>query len=187
MARRKKQKKGSRRTLANAENLPTLERMRHGGVLVRNNRAEAQDPLRIDKMLKNAIIDEMQHLYGMQIVTLWTIASRPFLKSMQYEQRSLTRLPDFELINLSRMNAEDQFYKTMSFLKPREHELICRICFKEQGAIEAGREMGLAVNGITAYVRAAFDALGEALARMRDLKRAMEKPPEENTPEPLRD
>jgi hypothetical protein len=79
------------------------------------------------------------------------------------------------MINLSRMSAEDQFYKAMSFLRPREHELICRICFKEQGAIEAGRGMGLAINGITAHVRAAFDALGEALSRMRDARRELER------------
>ena len=94
-------------------------------------------------MLANGVIDETQHLYGMQIVTLWTIASRPFIKAIQYEQRSHTRLPDFAMINLSRMGAEDQFYKTMSLLRHREHELICRICLHEQGAIEAGRALKL--------------------------------------------
>jgi hypothetical protein len=179
MARRKKPKKNDIKVNKNQENLPTAERLRRGGIVVRNHRAEVEDPLRIDRLLKNGVIDEMQHLYGMQIITLWMIASRPFLKSMQYEQRTMVRLPDFDQINLSRMGAEDQFYKTMGFLRPRQHELICRICFREQGAIEAGRQMGLAVNGITSYVREAFDALGNALSRMREVKRALEKPPEE--------
>jgi hypothetical protein len=179
MARRKKAKRNGRRE--HDFNLPTEERLRHGGIVVRNNRARAEDPLRIDKLLANSVIDEMQHLYGMQIITMWMIASRPFLKASQYEQRSLVRMPDFDHVNLTRMGAEDQFYKTLSFMRPRDYELICRICFKEQGAIEAGRGMKLPINSITSYVRAAFDALGEALARMRALKRALEKPPEEVT------
>jgi hypothetical protein len=175
MTRKKKPKKKNPAVLENALNLPTVERLRHGGIVLRSNKAQAVDPLRIDKLLKNAVIDEMQHLYGIQIITLWNIASRPFLKAMQYEPRTLVRLPDFDHINLTRMGADDQFYKTMSFLKPRDHELICRICFKEQGAIEAGRSMGLPINGITSYVRAAFDALGNALSQMRDHKRTLEK------------
>lgn len=175
MTRKKKQKKSGGAFKARDLHLPTQERMNHGSVIIRNNIAYADDPLRIDKLLKNGIIDEMQHLYGMQIITLWNIASRPFLKAAQYEPRHLMRLPDFNHINLSRMGAEDQFYKVMSLLKAREHELICRICFKEQAVIEAGRGMGLPVNSITVYARAAFDALGDALARMRDQKRAMEK------------
>jgi len=175
MARRKKAKKSGKKTGKAFENLPTEERLRHGGILIRSNRAEAEDPLRIDRLLKNDVIDEMQHLYGMQIITLWTIASRPFLKSMRYEHRTGMRLPDFDHINLSRMSAEDQFYKTMGFLKPRAHELVRRICFEEQGAIAAGRAMGLPVNGITSYVREAFDGLGDALAKMRELRRALEK------------
>jgi hypothetical protein len=156
-------------------NLPTEERMRRGDIVVRNSRAHAEHPLRIDKLFAGSIIDEMQHLYGMQIITLWTIASRPFIKAVQYEHKTSSSAPDLEYINLSRMGAEDQFYKTMGYLRPREHELICRICFKEQGAIEAGRAMGLAINGITSYVRDAFDALGDALAKMRELKRGLEK------------
>lgn len=174
-----KKKKAKDKKNKHGINLPTLERLTHGGIIVRNNIAQAEDPLRIDKLFKNAIIDEMQHLYGMQIITLWNIASRPFLKAMQYEPRSLTRLPDFDFINVSRMSAEDQFYKTMRFLKPREHDLIFRICIQEQGAIEAGRALKIPINSITSHVRFAFDALGDALARMRDEKRALEKPAEE--------
>ncbi len=185
MARKKKQKKLTGPAKEKSLNLPTLERMNHGGIIIRSNIARMEDPLRIDKLLRNGIIDEMQHLYGMQIITLWTIASRPFLKAAQYEPRQLMRLPDFAMINLSRMSAEDKFYKVMSFLRPREHELIGRICFKEQGAIEAGRGMNLPVNSITVYVRAAFDALGDALVRMRDLKREMEKSAQEKTAETI--
>jgi len=183
MARQKKHRKKSMAKREREQNLPTQERMDHGGIVIRSNRAQAEDPLRIDKLLKNGIIDEMQHLYGMQIITLWTIASRPFIKISQYEQRSLACLPDFNAINLTRMSAEDQFHKTMGMLRAREHEIIRRICFEEQGAIEAGRAMGLAVNSITVYVRAAFDALGDALARMRDMKRQLETPAEKNAAE----
>jgi hypothetical protein len=183
MARGKKPKKTTARAKERDRNLPTPERMRHGRVVIRSNIAHAEDPLRIDRLLRNGIIDEMQHLYGMQIITLWTISSRPFLKASQYEPRHLMRLPDFAAVNLSRMTAEDQFYKAMSFLRPRARELICRICFMEQGAIEAGRGMGLPVNSVTVYVREAFDALGDALAKMRELKRAIEKPEEEKISE----
>ena len=175
MARKSKAKKKSAATVEKLLNLPTAERVRHGGIVVRGNIAHAEDPLRIDKLLKNGIIDEMQHLYGMQITTLWTIANRPFLKAAQYEPRHLMRLPDIAMINISRMSAEDKFHKAMGFLRPRDHELVCRICFKEEAAIAAGRAMGLAVNSITTYVRAAFDALGDALARMRDHNRDIER------------
>jgi hypothetical protein len=43
--------------------------------------------------------------------------------------------------------------------------------------------MGLPVNSITVYVREAFDALGDALARMRDLRKELEKPEQEKTME----
>jgi len=180
MARKKKQQKKPKVAVEYALNFPTQERMRRGGIIIRGNRAEEEDPLRIDKLFKNGIIDEMQHLYGMQIITLWTIANRPFIKAVQYEHRSLSRMPDFDMINISRMSAEDQFHKAMGFLSGRDYELIGRICFKEEGAIEAGSGMDLPVNGITSYVRAAFDALGNALAQMRDFRRALEKPMEEN-------
>jgi hypothetical protein len=178
MARKKK----NRKSLTLAErypNLPTQQRMAHGGIRIRNNIAQVDEPLRIDKMLKNQVIDEMQHLYGMQIITLWTIANRPFLRAMKYEQRT-NKTANFEFINLSRMGAEDQFHKTLGFMRERDRELIAKICFEELGAIEAGRQLGLPVNSITVYVRAAFDALGNALARMRDFKKELEAPPTED-------
>jgi len=177
MARKKKK---SKLNLAERyPNLPTKERMSRADITVRNNIGHVDEPLRIDKLLKNAVIDEMQHLYGMQIITLWTIATRPFIQAMKYEQRTNARIPSFEFINISRMSAEDQFHKTMGYLRTRDRELIAKICFEEKGAIEAGRELKLPVNSITVYLRSAFDALGNALGRMRDMKKAMEKPKEE--------
>jgi hypothetical protein len=41
------------------------------------------------------------------------------------------RLPDFMMINLTSMSAEDQFHKVIGFLRPRAHELVKRICFEE--------------------------------------------------------
>lgn len=160
-------------------NLPTPERVGHGGISIRSNIALDSDPLRIDKLLKNGIIDEMHHLYGMQIITYWHIANRPFIRTASYEQRIGKTLGNFEFINITRMSAEDKFHKTMAFLTERERGLITRICFDELPAIEAGRSLGLPVNSITVYVRDAFDALGNALGRMRDFRKAMEKEREE--------
>ena len=156
-------------------NYPTCERMQHNHVSIRNNIGLVDDPLRIDKMLKNGIIDEMQHLYGLQIITYWHIANRPFIRTASYEQRIGKGHGSFEFINISRMSAEDKFYKTMAFLSERNRALISKICFDELPAIEAGRSMGLPVNSITVYVRAAFDALGDALSAMRDFKKQQEK------------
>jgi hypothetical protein len=174
----KKNRKKKDITAVYYPNLPTRERFAHGRITIRNNIAQVSEPLRIDKLLSNGIIDEMQHLYGMQIITLWTIASRAFIKANNYENKSGSHIPDFEHINLSRMNAEDQFYKTIGFLKKRDHDLIYKICFEEMAAIKAGRQLGLPVNSITVYVRDAFDALGEALAKMRELKKEIEAVPQ---------
>jgi hypothetical protein len=162
-------------------NLPTQERLRRGDVKVRSGGALAEDPLRIDKLLANNIIDEMQHFYGLQIITLWTITHRPQLRSTRYDP-SMVRGQRLDLTHmaLGRMSAEDQFYKTMSSLRKRPHDLIVKICFEEKGAIEAGRALGLPVNSITAYVRDAFDALGNALSEMRRQKKAVEEVKKEN-------
>jgi|GEM_PF-957058 len=158
-------------------NLPTKERMRIGDVQIKNNIAQIYDPLRIDKMLKNDIIDETQHLHGMQIITLWTIANRPFLKASQYQPRidGSNCRPNFEFINISRMDAEDKFHKIMSFMSERNRLLIGKICFEEMPAIAAGKSLGLPINSITVYVRDAFDALGNALGKMRNFKKELEK------------
>lgn len=149
-------------------NLPTLERMGQGEVRIRKGVVQVEDPLRIDKLLANGIIDEMQHLYGLQIITLWTIASRPMLRATRYDPSAVRGLmPDFTYMAVGRISAEDQFYKTMSRLRQRPHDLIVKICFEEKAAIAAGRELKLPVNSITVYVREAFDALGDALVAMR--------------------
>jgi len=163
-------------------NLPTPERRAKGSISVHNNIARADEPLRIDKLYRSGVIDEMQHLYGVQIITLWTTASRPLLKTMRYERIGSSLMPG-DFINISRMSAEDQLRKTLGFLCKRDYTLIGKICFEEQGAIEAGRSLKLPVNSITHYVCGAFDKLGEALARMRDFKKKLEEPepaPEDN-------
>lgn len=149
-------------------NLPTSERLGRGDIKVRRGCVKVEDPLRIDKLLANGIIDEMQHLYGMQIITLWNITCSPMLRSTRYDP-SLIRgyRPDMTQLAIGRMSAEDQFYKTMSLLRKRPHDLIVKICFEEKAAIAAGKELGLPVNSITVYLREAFDALGDALAEMR--------------------
>jgi len=177
------------------------------------------DPLRIDKMLTAKIIDENQHLSGLQIITLWTIANRPLCGAMSYgEQRSGFK---HELGQINRMTAEDQFYRTMMYLatpqldvlvdmrkalnRPyltrketarlvrqmeeiesfqkvahaRSHDLICLICFKEMGVIEAARKLGIAINDASDCVKNAFDLLGEALMKMRKHKKTLE---EQNEP-----
>lgn len=156
-------------------NLPTQERFKQGDITIRNSVALAEDPLRIDKLFANGIIDEMQHLYGLQIITLWTITTRPLLRSTRYDPSMVRgyRLDHSHLL-ISRMSAEDQFYKTMSLLAKRPHDLIAKICFEEKAAIAAGREMGLPVNSITVYVRDAFDALGNALSEMRRYRKQLE-------------
>lgn len=158
------------------QNLPTQERMKRGDVAIRKGCINVEDPLRIDKLFANGIIDEMQHLYGLQIITLWTITHRPNLRSIRYDPSHVrgTR-PDMGGIALGRMSAEDQFYKTMAALRPRPHDLIVKICFEEMAAIAAGRQLGLPVNSITVYVRDAFDALGEALSSMRKHKKELEE------------
>jgi len=175
----RKKKKKDKYSAEKYQNLPTRERLSRGGITIHNNAAKVDEPLRIDKLRNNEIIDEMQHLYGLQILTLWTIANRPFLKTTQFEQRTGSRIVSFEHINLTRMTAEEQLFKTMGYLRKRDHDLICKICFEEMGAIEAGRDMGLPINSITVYVRAAFDALGDALAQMREVKRELERKKEE--------
>lgn len=174
MTKKKKNKRIKKANLTKMQNMPTPERGNHSPILVRNNIAQIEEPLRIDKLLKAGIIDEMQHLYGMQIVTLWTIASRPLIKTMQF-----TRLgglpPDLSLLALSRMSAEDQYNKTIRSLRPRERELVTKICIEEMAAIEAGKMLKLPINSITVYVRSAFDALGNALAKMRDERKKIEE------------
>jgi hypothetical protein len=106
-------------------NLPTAERYVKGGITVKNNMAKVDEPLRIDKLLKNGVINEMQHLYGLQIITLWTIAQRPFTGMMQYgdaPRGAGVAIP--ELTNISRMDGNDQFYKTMLYLAfPRSNAM----------------------------------------------------------------
>jgi hypothetical protein len=106
-------------------NLPAAERYVKGGITVKNNMAKVDEPLRIDKLRKNGIIDEMQHLYGLQIITLWTIAQRPFTGMMQYgdtPRGSGVAIP--ELTNITRMDGNDQFYKTMLYLAfPRSNAM----------------------------------------------------------------
>lgn len=176
MARKKKHKKSLPCMIKQFPNLPTYERMLQGGISIRNNAGLVDDPIRIDKLLKNGIIDEMQHLYGLQIITYWTIANRPFLRTASYEQRiGKGSMSGLEFINISRMSAEDKFYKTMEFLNERERLLISKICFDEMAAIDAGRAIGLPVNSITSFVRDAFNVLGNALSRTRDFSRKIEK------------
>jgi len=172
---RKKKTKNSPISVVRLPNLPTQERMDKGYISIRDNIGLEEDPLRIDKLLKNAIIDEMQHLYGMQIITYWRIASRPFIRTASYEPRIGKIMPSFDAINISRMSAEDKFYKVFALLNEQNRQLITKICFEELPAIEAGKQIGLPINSITMYVRAAFDALGDALAKMRQQKRQMEK------------
>jgi hypothetical protein len=156
---------------------PTQERLKRGGIGVQDNVARAEEPLRIDRLLKNNVIDEMQHHYGLQFITLWTIAQRPRIRGMRYEPRiGDSRTIDANQINISRMNAEDQFYKVVMHLRPRDYALLGKICFEELPAIAAGRALGLPVNGITAYVRDAFDQLGEALVLMRKMRKHLERP-----------
>ncbi len=175
MAKKRKRNKILKFMTGEFPNLPTHERMFKGNVSIRNNIGIVDEPLRIDKLLRNGIIDEMQHLYGMQIITYWMIANRPFIRTSSYEQRIGKIMPNFEYLNISRMGAEDKFYKTMEFLGERDRVLICKICLEEMGAIEVGRKLGLPVNSITVYVRAAFDALGNALVKMRKYKSHVEK------------
>lgn len=155
------------------ENAPTRERIRRGGVTLKSGGAQVEDPLRIDKLLKAGILDEMQHLYGLQIITLWHVCQKPQLRATRYEPVRGQR-PDFTHMALGRMGAEDLFYKTMGRLNRRDHGLISKICFEEMAAIAAGRSLALPVNSITAYVRAAFDALGNALAESRKMKKELE-------------
>ena len=56
-----------------------------------------------------------------------------------------------------------------------------KICFEEMAAIAAGRALGLPVNSITAYVSEAFDALGNALANMRAVRKALEEKEEKKS------
>ncbi len=173
---RKKIKKPAGISSEQYGNFPTQERLNRGDVKIRRSLALVEDPLRIDKLLSNGIIDEMQHLYGLQIITLWTITTRPMLRSTRYDP-SMVRGQRLDLahVQLGRMSAEDQFYKTMALLRPRAHDLIAKICFEEKGAIDAGRALGLPVNSITVYVRDAFDALGDALSNMRKQRKALEE------------
>jgi len=177
--KKKKKVKKQQNLALKFPNLPTRERVSHGYVSICNNIGLAEDPLRIDKLLKNGIIDEMQHLYGLQIITYWHIANRPFIRTASYEQRIGKGYSPMEFINISRMSAEDKFYKTMEFLSARDRLLVSKLCFDEMPAIEAGKSMGLPVNSITVYVRSAFDALGNALAQMRAFRKAQEKEQEE--------
>jgi len=145
-------------------------------VAIRKGCISVEDPLRIDKLLANGIIDEMQHLYGLQIITLWTITHRPQLRSVRYDPSHVRGIrPDMAGIALGRMSAEDQFYKVMALLRQRPHDLIVKLCFEEMAAIAAGRQLGLPVNSITVYVREAFDALGDALSEMRRYKKQLEE------------
>lgn len=177
MGRKKNGKKEilTTKTSDHALNLPTVERMLKGDVRIRSNAGLVDEPMRIDKLLNNRIIDEMQHLYGIQITTYWMIANRPFMRTASYEQRVGKVLPGFDYINISRMSAKDKFYKTMEFLDARDRALISKIYFEEMGAIEAGRSLGLPVNSITVYVRAAFDALGNALTTHARLQKGKRK------------
>ena len=92
---------------------------------------------------------------------------------MKYDER--IRRSTVEIFALERKDGTDQFYKTMSFMPNREHDLIALICFKEMGCIKAAWKLGIGINQASVHVRHAFDTLGDALARMRRGKRALQK------------
>jgi len=72
------------------------------------------DPLRVDKLLTNGIIDEAQHNSGLQLIALWMIANRPLCGSMNFgEERVGFKHNDSQV---QRMTAEDQFFRTMMYL-----------------------------------------------------------------------
>ena len=183
------------------------------------------DPLRIDKLLKNGVIDESQHDYGTQIIALWSIASKPLIGSMKYTD--VRTIYNIESGEVSRMTAEDQFFRTMLYLtmpsldylaemhrnlmKPlsrkerhalkrqikaieeinkkasrRNHDFIVSICLDEMGVLETARMLGVAVNDAVECTRRAFDALGEALAKMRNHRKELKKRMEASVTENLR-
>jgi hypothetical protein len=54
--------------------------------------------------------------------------------------------------------------------------LVALICFEELGCIEAAIRVGVAVNSATVHVKHAFDCLGEALSKMRAVRKTFQKP-----------
>lgn len=146
-----------------------------GLILALRDRERKRTSLSGRRVRAAGIVDEMQHLYGLQITTLWTIAQRPFMGAMAYEVRTDGSV--VEDTTIVRMDGADQFYKTMSFLHKKEHDLVALICFEELGCIEAAAQVGIAVNNATVHVRHAFDCLGEALSQMRSIKKSLQKHP----------
>lgn len=59
----------------------------------------------------------------------------------------------------------------MECMNTQDRSVINTICFEETGAIAVGRNLGVPMNNITVYVQAAYEALGDAISRMRDFKK----------------
>jgi len=51
---------------------------------VKNNIAQVEDPLRIDRLLASKILDEEQHNFGLQLIALWMIANRHLCGAMNF-------------------------------------------------------------------------------------------------------
>jgi hypothetical protein len=57
----------------------------------------------------------------------------------------------------------------------RSHDFIVSICFDEMGVLETAKILGVAINDAVDCSRRAFDALGEALAKMRSYRKDLQK------------
>lgn len=158
------------------ENLPTKERIQHGGMEYGGTGrgeqpvARAVDSLRIDELLRLGLINEMHHIYGKQLIT-WHIAihRRP---SIWDEVRIPNRSTESAIVE--RITAVDMYNGTVTRLKSRSHEIIRGMCIDEITVRQMCRQQRIRNSHAGMYLVEAFEDLGDAIASMREYFDALE-------------
>jgi hypothetical protein len=89
--------------------------------------------------------------------------SRELMKSLSRKERRnlVKRMEEIEAINKK--------------AHKRSHDFIVHTCFDEFGVLETAKMLGVAVNDAVSCTQRAFDALGEALAKMRTHRKELQK------------
>lgn len=157
-------------------NFPTKERVKKSTIEVfktwgsKHETVKEKDPLRIDKLLSNHIIDEWQHAYGMQIITLHIIANAKLAGTSKMDD--MPRIPaSAEAITLDRITATDRYNMTMKLMcgqMPAYWEVIAKLCFDELHMDPALKKAGFRTHrNQPQIVQDAFDLLGDCLQEMR--------------------
>ena len=151
-----------------------------GGVSI----VQQENPLRIDKLLNNGVIDGVQHSNGLLFIRLSMAVGRQFLSAMRYPEsppddtdKSIIA-SNIDGAMAGRMDAESSFRIIIANIpKRRDYDIVSNICLHEMTATDAVHDAEPSVkrDNKTVYVRNAFDVLGNAIRIMREKRKELEK------------